>query len=328
MRGIFISQSLLTIQSLQLLVLFILHFADPEVVFVGIIRAIWGCAQSTRSCYKVHFSFRNELTFRLLYANGLHRNSNVLQHDGSPLNVVEIEERRRTFWAIYYLETILSFILGRPPTISESDIDVEMPLAIPDSRITVNAILPEEIEAQTDEYLYAPLRTFCEQLRKIFHDLYGPHASKDRQPPDLANSIGSVGGDLVGWRASLLAEHRPFKSAEDPANFVGAPPEQLYFSLAYYFCQCMIHRPALVEAVQRPTEIRNEEAPQRSPRRGKSPVKQYINPRAHLVTTLNEDLEGYSGRAVIAARDVLNLIRSGSISATNQSSYLSIAFRV
>ena len=248
----------------------------------------------------------------------------MLRQDGAPLNVVEIEERRRTFWAIYFMETILSFILGRPPTISESDIDVEMPSSIPDARITVDGILPEEIEEQTDEYLYESLRTFCEQLRKIFHDLYSPHASKDRQPPDLANSIGSVGGDLAGWRASIVAEHRPFKSAEEPDNFVEANPVQLCFSLAYYFCLCLIHRPALVEAVQRPTEVRHEEAPQRSPRRGRSPVKQYINPRAHRVTPLNEDLSGHSGRAVIAARDILNLIRSGSISATNQSLYLSL----
>ena len=245
-----------------------------------------------------------------------------MRQDGVPLNFVEIEERRRAFWAIYFLETILSFILGRPPTISESDIDVEMPLSIQDARITVDGILPEEIEGQTDEYLYEPLRTFCEQLRKIFLDLYGPYASKDRQAPDLANSIGSVGSDLVGWRASIAAEHRPFKSLEDPANFVGAAPEQLYFSLAYYFCQCLIHRPALVEAVQRLSEVGHEEVTQRSPRRGRSPVKQYINPRAHLVSPLNEDLAGYSGRAVMAARDVFNLIGSGAFSATNQSSYL------
>ena len=157
---------------------------------------------------------------------------------------------------------------------------------------------------------------------KIFHDLYGPHASKDRQPPDLADSIRSVGSDLAGWRTSLVAERRPFITAEDPASFVGATPEQLYFSLAYYFCQCLVYRPALVEAVQRRTEVRNEEVPQRSPRRGRSPVKQYINPRAHLVTPLNDDLAGYSDRAVIAARDVLNLIRSGAISVINRSLYL------
>lgn len=267
-------------------------------------------------------SLRNELTFRLMYSNGLHRTSRVTRQDGEPLNVVEIEERRRTFWAIYFQETIVSFILGRPSTISESDIDVEMPLSIPDGRITVDGILPEEMEAQTDQYLYEPLRTFCEQLVKIFHSLYSPHVSKDRQPPDLADSILSVGSHLAGWRASLVHERRPFVTAEDPANFVGATPEQLYFSLAYYICQCLIYRPALVEAVQRRTEVGNEQVPQRSPRRGRSPVKQYINPRAHLVTPLNDDLAGHSDRAVIAARDVLNLIRSGAISVINRSLYL------
>lgn len=257
----------------------------------------------------------------------MHRSSNVLRHDGVPLNHVEIEERRRTFWGIYYLETILSFILGRPPTISESEVDVEMPLSIPDARITPDAILPEEIEAETEDYLYQPLRTMCEQLRKIFHDLYGPNISKDRPPTELANTIGSVGGDLAGWRASLPAENRPYKSAEDPVNFAGATSEQLHFSLVYYFCQCLIHRPALVEALQRPpADVRPDDVPQRSPRRGKSPVKQFINPRAHTTSPLNDELEGYAGRSALAARDLLNLIEIG-FNSTNRPSSCSIFFR-
>ena len=250
----------------------------------------------------------------------MHRNSTVRRQDGVPLNYVEIEERRRTFWGIYYLDTFLSFILGRPPTISESDIDVEIPSLIADDRITVDAILPEEIEAETEEYFYEPLRTMCEQLRRIFHDLYGLGVSNKRLPTDLSNVIGGAGGDLAGWRASISAQHRPFRSGEDPASFTGATSEQLHFSLIYYFCHCLVHRPALVEAMQRPvTDVGHVDVPQRSPRRGKSPMKQYINPRAPLVSPLNEDLEGYTGRSAVAARDLLNLIRTGFV-ATSQSS--------
>ena len=61
-KVLFTSQSLLTIQALQLLVLSALDFADPEVVSDAAIRTIWGCAQSTRSCYKVDF-FRELANF-------------------------------------------------------------------------------------------------------------------------------------------------------------------------------------------------------------------------------------------------------------------------
>jgi hypothetical protein len=194
-----------------------------------------------------------------------------------------------------------------------------MPSLIPDERITVDTILPEEIEAETEDYLYEHLRTMCGQLRKIFHDLYSIGVSNKRLSTDLSNTIGSVGGDLAEWRASISAQHRPFKSAENPASFNGATTEQLHFTLIYYFCQCLIHRPALVEAVQRPVaDVPHEDAPQRSPRRGRSPIKQYINPRAPLVSPLNEDLEGYAGRGAVAARDLLNLIQTGFVSTNNQ----------
>jgi hypothetical protein len=171
------------------------------------------------------------------------------------------------------------------------------------------------------------LRVMCDQLRKIFYDLYGPNVSKDRLLNELANTIGSVGGDLAGWRASLPAENRPHKSAEDPVKFAGATPEQLHFSLVYYFCLCLIHRPALVEALHRPPpDVRPDDVPQRSPRRGRSPVKQFINPRAPITSPLNEEMEGYADRSAIAARDLLNLIHTGLVP-TNKPLPYSVFFR-
>lgn len=319
---IFTSQSLVTVQAAYLLV-FPYRSLLISKSFLLVLLGRYGIAYSVLGHAIRCIISSGQADFRLSYSHGLHRSANVLRQDGVPLNMVEIEERRRTFWGIYYLETVLSFILGRPLTISDSDVDAEMPLHIPDARITVDAILPEEIEAQAEDYLYEPLRSMCEQLRKISRDLYGPNASKERHSTDLANTIGSVGGDLAGWRASLPPENRPFKSAEDPANFVGAGPEQFHFSLAYYYCQCLIHRPALVEAMQRPlSDVPHGSVPQRSPRRGRSPVKQYINPKAQLTRPLNEELEGYAGRTAVAARDLLNLIRTtGFVSTNNQPSF-------
>jgi len=251
---------------------------------------------------------------RLAYANGLHRNSTVQRNDGIALSFIEIEERRRVFWSIYYLDTFLSLLLGRPPSISDSDLDAEPPESIQDSRITADTILPEAMEAETEQYLYGSLRTLCLQLRKIYDELYSTSSSKGQTQSTLIASITSLDEDLANWRANLPAEHMPFQSGADTQNLVHVPSEKAYFSLAYYFCLCLVHRPALVQLLQATNE---DIPPQRSPRRGKSPART-VNPRL----TGSTGFEQNADRCVIAARDLLHLIHSGSVFVHNQLSYL------
>jgi hypothetical protein len=55
---------------------------------------------------------------------GLHRRSNHRERS------IESELEKRLFWSCYYLDREVSIALGRPPAISDSDIDVELPLDI------------------------------------------------------------------------------------------------------------------------------------------------------------------------------------------------------
>ncbi|KEQ92160.1 hypothetical protein AUEXF2481DRAFT_433573 [Aureobasidium subglaciale EXF-2481] len=59
-------------------------------------------------------------TARLAFAAGLHRKQKI--HHGNA-NHIEVQCRRRTFWAVYSLDRYMSATLGRPKAIHDDDID-------------------------------------------------------------------------------------------------------------------------------------------------------------------------------------------------------------
>ncbi|KAH8678294.1 fungal-specific transcription factor domain-containing protein [Xylariales sp. PMI_506] len=73
------------------------------------------------------------LAMRLCIELGFHRRKRTK----SPSVKSEIE--KRLFWSCYYLDRELSISLGRPPSISDHDIDVELPLDVDDSVQDVDA---------------------------------------------------------------------------------------------------------------------------------------------------------------------------------------------
>ena len=171
------------------------------------------------------------------------------------------------------------------------------------------------MEAQREEYLHGSLRSLCLQLRKIYDELYSATSQKGQTQSALLASITALDDDLANWRGNLPAAHMPFLSPEETQNIVHVPAERAYFSLAYYFSVCLVHRPALVQLLQATPE---DIAPQRSPRHGKSPARTVNLARV----TGSSGLEQPADRCVIAARDLLRLVLSGSILEPNQLSYL------
>ena len=67
---------------------------------------------------------------------GLHRCVSV------DFNPVVCETRKRIFWVIRKMDTYISALLGLPKTISDEDVDQELPLEIDDEYITKDKILP------------------------------------------------------------------------------------------------------------------------------------------------------------------------------------------
>ena len=64
---------------------------------------------------------------RLCIELGFHRRKRLSSSS------VKVEREKRLFWACYYLDRELSASLGRPTSIADHDIDVELPLDVDDS---------------------------------------------------------------------------------------------------------------------------------------------------------------------------------------------------
>jgi hypothetical protein len=236
------------------------------------------------------------------------RDKNIQRVDGVPLNAIEIEERRRTVWGVYHLDTELSLILGRPPTFLDYDIACELPLSIDDSKITPDGILPEDIEEEVTIYAHHSLQTLAQQYRKIYKELYATEATMSRSQETLAVTIYNTDLDLGGWRASQPVEYRPFMSGENPEIFQGASTMQIYLSVTYYFCQCLIHRPALVEEL-----MDNGQWLQEQTSGVVSPSEHRPNIRSPLFGPGTDSLKTSADRCVVAARDVFRLLQSAPV---------------
>lgn len=234
--------------------------------------------------------FRATLISSTAYSLGLHHETPRDNRD-----FIQIEERRRLFWGLFFLDATYSLLMGRPPLISELDIDVELPSSISDEKITPTEILPDDIDEEQEEYIHTQLKTLAQEFRRIYEDLYSIKVSKGRTRTDLSDSIHVLEDYMANWRALLPTQNRSFLSGQDPVAFGSAPPLQILFSIGYFYGLCLIRRPALIETTRPlssiwPEEVESSSVATGSRREGARPLK-----------SVSED-------CVTNARDLLNLI--------------------
>lgn len=77
------------------------------------------------------------LAMRTAIDLGLHRKANEIY-----LDPITAQLRRRLFWAVYYLERVVSVSLGRPFSISDRHIDIPLPVDVDDD-VRDPALLPQ-----------------------------------------------------------------------------------------------------------------------------------------------------------------------------------------
>ena len=134
---------------------------------------------------------------------GLHR-SDV----SKDLSLVEVEVRKRAFWVLRTMDTYVATLLGLPRTISDEDVNQQMPLEIDDELIMDNEILPMpaghiSIIAATNAHT-----SLIMILAKIVKYIYSA-------PNDVNGNSGlcrvdysrvlELEGDLEGWYQHLTA---------------------------------------------------------------------------------------------------------------------------
>jgi hypothetical protein len=211
-------------------------------------------------------------------------------------------------------------MLGRPPLISESDIDAELPRAIDDSFITPDGIHEGAEEQLT--YSHDMLRTFSKQIRNVYECLYNVKACKERTQSNLVDTLRAVNGELNVWRATFPEDTSPFPRGELPVSFAGISLQKVYNSIASGLCQCLAYRPALVEVTK--ASLHDWPAPRHARQRRGTSHESHVR-SASQVDPLSEFLQFSADSCVAAARDILNLINRAQVYGNCHVSYGSLS---
>ena len=136
---------------------------------------------------------------------GLHR-SNV----SKDLSLIERETRKRIFWVLRTMDTYVTTMLGLPRTVSDEDIDQEMPLEIDDEYITDRQILtPPNNHSSTMALTSAHTRLLI-ILSKVAKYIYNPKQNLNGQTGSYRvdyTKVVEIENDLTNW-----FRHLPCKS--------------------------------------------------------------------------------------------------------------------
>jgi Fungal specific transcription factor domain len=97
---------------------------DLETVQCLLLISVYSLLNSTRA----PMWYLSGLSMRMCVDLGLHSEDlTQTSVDGTPISNEEIDEKRRVFWVAYTLDRILSITLGRPLSMRDGTIDVQLP---------------------------------------------------------------------------------------------------------------------------------------------------------------------------------------------------------
>ncbi|OGM45349.1 fungal specific transcription factor [Aspergillus bombycis] len=152
---------------------------------------------------------------------GIHRNITC----GGPRaqDPYRIEIRRRVFWSAYVLDRAVSLTLGRPFALSESDIDVDLPVALEQRPVNGKETQYKQPSVALAETKTSNLSSFVHLCRlrrlesRIKQELYSASAPTMTQNYSYDATIDALRQELVEWLNNI-----PFKATAD------GPPQESY----------------------------------------------------------------------------------------------------
>ncbi|KAF2108602.1 fungal-specific transcription factor domain-containing protein [Lophiotrema nucula] len=179
-------------------------------------------------------------TAHLILAIGLNRGQRG--SCSTSTDYLELEGRRRLFWAAYSLDKYLAAALGRPRTFKDEDIDQDLPTIINDSDLFPTSMSPSTNKMQST--MMAPIEhiKLSRIISLVLRDLY------PIRPPSMAHRVevaAKYSKDLHEWRANLTR----FLDAEGVDTSLYIPLYQRQrnvLNLAYYHAILLVQRPFLI----------------------------------------------------------------------------------
>ncbi|KAJ5151078.1 uncharacterized protein N7482_010330 [Penicillium canariense] len=138
------------------------------------------------------------LAMRTAIDLGLHSRANEIN-----LDPFTTQMRRRLFWVVYYLERVVSMSLGRPFSISDRQIDLDLPLDVDDDVHDPALITAPQDPTKTTNMTFA---IYLFKLRRIDSRIQHKIYRADRPLSSLRPKMDSLYLELEQWKES--AAHR------------------------------------------------------------------------------------------------------------------------
>lgn len=138
-----------------------------------------------------------QTTMSLAIELGLHLSSSRWVGVSEP-NHLDIEMRKRTFWAILMIHVTLSGKLGRPISIRSEDFDVEIPEPIDDELLSEAGVDTSRPGVCRHEIGLQAMR-----LIPLFMELYNTMYAVRRYPDTYISTVNSLESKIRAWKDNL-----------------------------------------------------------------------------------------------------------------------------
>ncbi|KAI1335982.1 fungal-specific transcription factor domain-containing protein [Xylariaceae sp. FL0016] len=176
---------------------------------------------------------------RLCVELGLHRRPR------RPQLTVEGEMNKRRFWTAYFLDRDISIAIGRPPSLSDHDIDAELPFDIDENTLDQDFIQQAAMRV-TDTPMNPPttLTSFIHRTRlkkiesEIQHIVY--RVDNTNQVPD--NTVNMFLDQLNSWKDAIPYDSKNYVHTPDTA-YEGME----FYTIHYHRCVRFLLYPKLAE---------------------------------------------------------------------------------
>lgn len=141
-----------------------------------------------------------QTTMSLAIELGLHRSAKRWAPDTIP-NPLDVEMRKRTFWAILTIHVTLSGKLGRPMAFRLEDLDVEMPEPVDDDLLSENG-LDTSIPGKCSH----DIGLQAIRILPLYMELYSTIYAVRRKPETYIETVDRLEAKLRQWRDGLPAD--------------------------------------------------------------------------------------------------------------------------
>ncbi|KAI9663980.1 MAG: hypothetical protein M1821_007471 [Bathelium mastoideum] len=156
---------------------------------------------------------------------------------------IQAESRKRTFWVIRKMDIYVGALLGLPQTLSDDDVDQDLPTEVEDEYITETEVRPmpegsTTIVQGSNAHLFL-VQTMAKIVRTVYPIKNPQQQGLMSQYTVSIRKIREIEKDLQEWKERLPMGLRP---SENPPRMMRV---QQLLRMAYAHIQMMLYRPFL-----------------------------------------------------------------------------------